>query len=90
VHRVVELRLDRGRQFAERLASPVEPRQRNGRAASKLGPDPFEVRSPPERMFLVNASGGKKPPSLASWMAGYLRPPDEMAASTSRLVKSWA
>jgi hypothetical protein len=43
MHRVVELRLDRGGQFAKRLPSPVEPWQRNGRTGSIRDMDAFEV-----------------------------------------------
>jgi len=91
MYRMVELCLDRGGERAKRLPSPVEPAQLNGSTRLILGTDTVEVgdageKSPPERMVLVNISGGKNPPPLASWMPGYRRPPDDIAASTSRLV----
>jgi hypothetical protein len=50
VHRMVELRLGRGGERAERFPSPVEPRQGNGRAGLILGTNAVEVGDASEKI----------------------------------------
>jgi hypothetical protein len=74
VHRMIELRLDRGGERAERLPSPLKSRQRNGSTGLILGTDAVEVWDAGEKIT-PRADGpgeglGRKEPAASGELNG--------------------